>query len=142
MCISSAADNCRHPVVCEEGAHGLNGYRRIVYRAALANQAAALATFSPSMSPAAEVLRFGIKPNVFNNIGFPLRNNLTSGRCVTVLNHQVTKNRHLKTTTRPSPQTPSSPNIDQWVKLFSTLYKLPRARKPRAYRMNNVLDFA
>jgi hypothetical protein len=89
-----------------------------------------------------EVSRFGIKPNAINYIGMLLRNNLTYVQCVTVLNQRVTKNRHPKNRSASLPSSTSSPHIDKWIELFPALKKLPKARKSRAFGLNNVLDFS
>jgi hypothetical protein len=54
----------------------------------------------------------------------------------------VTKNRHPKTVTLPSPSSTFPPYVDKWNELSSNPEKLPKAPESRAFVMNNVLDFA
>jgi hypothetical protein len=40
------------------------------------------------------------------------------------------------------PSSTSSPYVDKWMELFLNPRMLPRAPESRAFRVNNVLDFA
>jgi hypothetical protein len=98
------------------------------------------ATISPSQSLTALITVLGkTLCNQWHRI--PARNNVACEQCVAILNHSSDKKPSPPDRSRPSPPALLRPISISGLELPSSPDERPKARKTRAFDLNNVLDF-